>query len=75
VKRSKAEETISGFDCYARALAAVPLEEIADDAAVTPEDATPRTRHMIAVTATDRHRLDGREACDASWARFVEAAR
>jgi len=30
---------------------------------------------MIAATATDRHRLDGREACIASWARFVEAAR
>jgi len=40
VKRSKAEETISGFDCYARALAAVPLEEIADDAALSPEHAT-----------------------------------
>ncbi len=40
VKRSKAEETISGFDCYARALAAVPLEEIADGAALSPEDAT-----------------------------------
>lgn len=32
-------------------------------------------RDMIAVTATDRHRLDGREACIASWARFIEAAR
>jgi ketosteroid isomerase-like protein len=32
-------------------------------------------RDMIAVTATDRGRLDGREACVASWARFVEAAR
>jgi ketosteroid isomerase-like protein len=30
---------------------------------------------MIAVTATDRGRLDGREACVASWARFVEATR
>lgn len=32
-------------------------------------------RDMIAVTATDRRRLEGREACIASWARFVEAAR
>jgi ketosteroid isomerase-like protein len=32
-------------------------------------------RDMIAVTATDRHRLEGREACIASWARFIEAAR
>lgn len=32
-------------------------------------------RDMIAVTATDRHRLEGREACLASWARFVEGAR
>ena len=40
VRRSKPEETISGFDCYARALAAVPLEEIADEAALSPEDAT-----------------------------------
>ena len=32
-------------------------------------------RDMIAVTATDRHRLDGREACVASWSRFVDAAR
>jgi RNA polymerase sigma factor (sigma-70 family) len=40
VKRSKAEETIGGFDCYARALAAIPLEDIADDAALSPEDAT-----------------------------------
>ncbi len=31
-------------------------------------------RDMIAVTATDRHRIDGREACVASWARFAEAA-
>lgn len=32
-------------------------------------------RDMIAVTPTDRHRLSGREACVASWSRFVEAAR
>lgn len=31
-------------------------------------------RDMIAVTATDRHRIEGREACVASWARFAEAA-
>jgi hypothetical protein len=32
-------------------------------------------RDMIAVTASDRHRLEGREACLESWARFVDAAR
>jgi RNA polymerase sigma factor (sigma-70 family) len=38
-RRSRPEETIRGFDCYGRALAAVPLEEIADDAVLGPEEA------------------------------------
>jgi ketosteroid isomerase-like protein len=32
-------------------------------------------RDMIAVTATDRQPLLGRDACVGSWARFVDAAR
>lgn len=39
VKRSRAEETITGFECYGGALAAVPAEEVADDAVLGPEDA------------------------------------
>lgn len=49
-KRSKAEETITGFDCYGPALAAVPLEELADDATVSPEDAT--LAHEVKVGCT-----------------------
>ena len=30
---------------------------------------------MIAVTPIDRHRLEGRAACIASWQRFVDAVR
>ncbi len=49
-KRSRAEETIGGFDCYGRALAAIPLEDLADDAAVSPEDAT--LAHEVKVGCT-----------------------
>jgi hypothetical protein len=38
-RRSQAEATVTGFECYAQALAAVPLEELAADAAVGPEEA------------------------------------
>lgn len=30
---------------------------------------------MVAITATDRRRLEGREACIASWTAFVKAAK
>jgi ketosteroid isomerase-like protein len=30
---------------------------------------------MVAITATDRERLEGRDACLASWSNFVKAAR
>ncbi|MDD5328764.1 MAG: nuclear transport factor 2 family protein [Sulfuricella sp.] len=32
-------------------------------------------RDMIAITATDRHRLDGGAACIAAWKKFAEATR
>lgn len=32
-------------------------------------------KDMVAITATDRERLEGRDACIASWKRFVEAAK
>ncbi len=32
-------------------------------------------RDMIAITATDRHRLDGSAACIAAWKKFADAAR
>lgn len=32
-------------------------------------------RDMVAITATDRHRLDGGAACVAGWKGFAEAAR
>jgi RNA polymerase sigma factor (sigma-70 family) len=50
IRRSKAEETIRGFDCYGRALAAVPLEAIADDAVHGPEQAV--LAHEVKVGCT-----------------------
>lgn len=32
-------------------------------------------QNMVAITATDRNRLDGRAACIAAWKSFCEAAR
>lgn len=32
-------------------------------------------RDMVAITATDRHRLDGGAACIAGWKAFADAAR
>ncbi len=32
-------------------------------------------KDMVAITATDRERLEGREACIASWKAFVEATK
>jgi len=32
-------------------------------------------RDMVAVTPTDRHRIQGRQACIAGWKGFVDAAR
>lgn len=32
-------------------------------------------KNMVAITATDRERLEGREACVASWKKFAEAAK
>lgn len=32
-------------------------------------------RNMVAITATDRNRLDGGAACVAAWKRFCDAAR
>ena len=31
--------------------------------------------NIVAITPTDRHRLEGREACIAAWAAFVEQAK
>jgi hypothetical protein len=32
-------------------------------------------KDMVAITATDRERLDGRESCIASWSAFIKAAK